>query len=132
MLGFTKIHCGQCGIKFLVPDYWHKTKTQDSTTWFCPNGHKQYYPQGETEEDKLRRELQRAQQRLAEKDDAVRRQRELREAAERSAAAYRGQVTKIKKRAGKGVCPCCNRHFTNLQRHMASQHPNFAESETHE
>ena len=23
------------------------------------------------------------------------------------------------------VCPCCNRHFTDLQKHMASKHPGY-------
>ncbi|MBV6448554.1 hypothetical protein [Nitrosomonas sp.] len=41
-----------------------------------------------------------------------------RDAAERSARAYKGQATKIKRRVGRGVCPCCNRHFENLERHM--------------
>lgn len=24
-----------------------------------------------------------------------------------------------------GVCPCCNRSFTNVRRHMTSQHPDY-------
>lgn len=47
-------------------------------------------------------------------------------AEERSHSATKGQLTKAKKRIGKGVCPCCNRHFTNVERHMASQHPEVA------
>jgi hypothetical protein len=27
------------------------------------------------------------------------------------------------------VCPCCNRTFSNLQRHMAHKHPQFAKVE---
>jgi DNA repair exonuclease SbcCD ATPase subunit len=80
---------------------------------------------GESDETKLRRERDRLTQRLAEKDDELRRQRERVEAAERRGAAARGQVTKIKNRIGHGVCPCCNRTFENLHRHMASQHPTF-------
>ncbi|WP_159103999.1 hypothetical protein [Rhodopseudomonas sp. B29] len=51
--------------------------------------------------------------------------RDQREAAERRAAAARGQVTKIKNRVGHGVCPCCNRTFANLARHMAGEHPGY-------
>jgi hypothetical protein len=32
----------------------------------------------------------------------------------------------MKKRAVAGVCPCCNRHFRELERHMASKHPKYA------
>ena len=38
--------------------------------------------------------------------------------------------TRLKNRVGKGVCPCCNRSFANLKRHMASQHPEFAGDES--
>jgi hypothetical protein len=64
-------------------------------------------------------------QRIAEKDDEIRSERELREAAERSAAAAKGNVTKLRKRAAAGVCPCCNRTFLALQKHMAHKHPDF-------
>lgn len=36
-----------------------------------------------------------------------------------------GQVTKLKNRVGHGVCPCCNRSFGNLARHIESEHPTF-------
>lgn len=29
----------------------------------------------------------------------------------------------IKKRVQGGACPCCNRHFVQLERHMATKHP---------
>lgn len=31
----------------------------------------------------------------------------------------------MKNRVANGVCPCCNRHFENLERHMKGQHPDF-------
>lgn len=40
-------------------------------------------------------------------------------------AAARGQVTRLKRRAANGVCPCCTRTFADLKRHMANQHPDF-------
>lgn len=45
---------------------------------------------------------------------------------ERRLSATQGVVTRIKNRVGKGVCPCCNRYFANVHRHMANQHPEFA------
>lgn len=38
----------------------------------------------------------------------------------------RGVVTKTKNRIGKGVCPCCNRTFVELARHIATKHPDYA------
>ena len=55
--------------------------------------------------------------------------KEQRDAVERSKNAYKGQVTKIKARVGRGMCPCCNRFFENLHRHMETKHPEFKEPE---
>lgn len=40
----------------------------------------------------------------------------------------KGQLTKTKKRLAGGVCPCCNRSFVSLAKHMANQHPDYQES----
>ncbi len=80
----------------------------------------------DNEAEQLRKQLKRAEEgrdwqremRLtAEKDAAHQR---------RKAAAARGQLTKTKKRIAKGICPCCNRSFVNLERHMTGQHPDYA------
>lgn len=47
------------------------------------------------------------------------------ESERRAHAATKGQLTKTKKRIANGVCPCCNRSFANLERHMAGQHPDY-------
>jgi hypothetical protein len=57
------------------------------------------------------------------------REREAKEQAERRLSATRGVVTRIRNRVANGVCPCCNRTFADLHRHMASQHPEFVEME---
>jgi len=110
-----------------IPDALHETadKAKGVIAFYCAYGHSQVYIKGENEETKLRRERDRLQQRLAEKDDEISRQREMREQTERRLSATRGQVTKIKNRVGHGVCPCCTRTFENLARHMTSKHPTF-------
>lgn len=113
-----------CGISFAVPSWWCRGKKQTRSTFFCPNGHSQHFS-GETEEEKLRRERNLLAQRIAQKDDEIASQRRMREEAERSASAFRGQVTRLRNRAKAGLCPCCNRHFTNLERHIKGQHPEF-------
>lgn len=35
------------------------------------------------------------------------------------------KALEIKKRVGNGVCPCCNRTFENLSRHMSCKHPEY-------
>lgn len=96
---------------------------------YCPHGHNWHYVSGESEATKLRRERDRLKQEQARLQDRIREECEARQATERRLSAAKGQVTKIKNRAGRGVCPCCNRSFENLRRHMESKHPEFSSSE---
>lgn len=100
-------------------------KHSEKIAFYCAYGHQQYYPQGDSEATILRRELDRAKQRLAHKDDQIKDALDQRDTAERRRAAAQGQVTRIKNRVSNGTCPCCNRSFQNLQRHMANKHPDF-------
>ena len=117
---FESIDCYKCGIEFGLPKSFIENRRKDQNSFWCPNGHSQCF--SESLADQLRRERDRLKQQIAQKDDEIARQRNLRDEADRKAAAARGQVTKLKNRAKAGLCPCCNRHFTNLERHMASKH----------
>ena len=94
-------------------------------TFYCYNGHTQYFPH-ESDEEKLKKSLANAKKRLewAEQGAKLARQRE--DKAKRQTAAYKGIVTKTKKRVKHGVCPCCNRTFANMARHMKTKHPRYA------
>ena len=102
---FVVIDCCRCGVLFGVPEGLHREFRDDSNRWFyCPNGHQQHY--GKEQKERARREHH-----------------------ERRAATFKGHVTRIKNRVGRGDCPCCNRHFDNLQRHMATKHPTWSPDE---
>lgn len=113
--------CASCGIEFGMPSPFIAARRNDGKGFWCPNGHSLTY--GESEADKLRRERDRLKQQQAHWDDERRELQGRIETEGRRRAAARGQVTRLKNRAKAGLCPCCNRHFTNLERHMASQHP---------
>lgn len=113
-----------CGITFGVADTWVRCRKRDHEWWYCPNGHRQHWPQ---ESD-----LEAAERRARESRDALARERArhdqtkaARDAAQRSASAARGIATRIKNRVSAGVCPCCNRTFQNLAQHMAGAHPKW-------
>ena len=120
------LNCGACRVLFGMERSQHADLQRTGDWFWCPNGHKIHYGENETQRlrDQLAREKHEAEQARA---DATY-QRERRQQADRSAAAQRGLVTKIKKRVAHGVCPCCKRTFQDLARHMAGQHPTFAES----
>jgi len=106
-------------------------RRKDRNWFYCPNGHQQHYT-GKSEADKLREQLdaerrqrQRAEQSVAMHADDAKAARDEAEHQRRRANGYKGHAAKITKRAKAGVCPCCNRHFTALERHMSTQHPDF-------
>ena len=115
-----------CGMAHAVPeelrDYQLRQHRDDRNPIgiYCPLGHS-HIPAGEGEAERLRKQLEREQQRLAATRDLLAHE-------ERSHAATRGHLTRTKKRVGNGVCPCCGRTFQQLARHMKVKHPDYATS----
>lgn len=126
---FEIIACWQCNIRWAMPEEFVAQRRRDGKGFYCPNGHSCAY--NETEADRIKREAEKKitslQQSLAWAEESKRSWRESAERAENRLRATKGVVTKLKKRVGNGVCPCCNRTFSNLARHMHSQHPDFSE-----
>jgi DNA repair exonuclease SbcCD ATPase subunit len=90
---------------------------QRQTDIYCPLGHA-YVKAGKGEAEKLRESLERERERAA-------RMAAERDQAQASARSYKGVATKARKRAAAAVCPCCNRSFVQLRRHMETQHPDY-------
>ncbi|GEP12594.1 hypothetical protein [Methylobacterium gnaphalii] len=133
-ISFQRLCCSTCATVYYFPEDWCVRARIEGRSWQCPNGHGQWF--GESENDKIRRERDRLKQDAARLQSMAQEARESRDrayereaAAERRASAARGQVTKLKKRAANGVCPCCTRSFADLRRHMASRHPAFIAEE---
>lgn len=120
------IDCCRCGCLFAVPSSVHRRWRKDSRQFFyCPNGHQQHYTEGEIQRlEKLRQNAEH-RTRMAEKREQWAREDARR--AEYQRRAVKGHLTRIRRRIAHGVCPCCQRSFANVQRHMASQHPEFVE-----
>jgi hypothetical protein len=101
-------------------------RLEDQRTFYCPAGHPQSY-HGKTEKEKLKDEIAYQKREVERLDRERKREIANRTMVEHRLRAQKGVVTKLKKRVGKGACPCCNRHFANLERHMTTQHPDFVE-----
>lgn len=122
---FVVIDCCQCGMLFAMTEQFQSRRHTDGQSFYCPAGHSQRYT--ETELEKARKEIERAKKRaenLSLMHDQEMRRRQI---TERQLAAQKGQATKLRKRIANGVCPCCQRSFTDLHRHMATKHPDFVE-----
>lgn len=124
------VSCGhkECeGSNFGMERGFYDARRTNHDAWWCPRGHRRYYT-GESNletAERLRKEAQvrasRALARaLAAEDQAA--------AAERSARAVRGHLTRQRRRAAHGVCPVCPRTFANVEQHVARQHPDYVEA----
>jgi hypothetical protein len=105
--------CCICGVLFAMTDEVKSSRLQDHRSFYCPNGHAQNYVD-KTDREKLREAeaaLRQAEAKLSAEVDQ-------RKAADRELARQR-------KRAKGGACPCCNRTFVQLARHIKTQHPGF-------
>jgi len=112
-----EMQCGTCGVWHAIPKAMRDSCKEEGGYWHCPNGHQRGYREGLHEREALRRERDKLKQ------DAARLEQE-REEALKEARAMKDKYLKVQKRAAAGVCPCCNRTFTNVQRHMKTKHPN--------
>lgn len=126
-VGLEVKNCPVCFIFYAVPKELMVRKNKENGSWYCPNGHSLVFTKSELQQ--TREKLAQAQSdadywknRKAEVD----RQNEI---LQRQNSAKKGQITKIKNRVANGVCPCCNRSFVNLHRHMKNQHPDFQKEE---
>lgn len=121
---YTEHQCRKCGGYFGMDEKlgertWGGPNNEAGGSFWCPWCGSDFRGVGESDLDRARRDAKRADQRAKE------RLRRL-EAERRSHAATKGVLTKTRKRVGKGVCPCCNRHFVNVEKHMAGQHPDYS------
>ena len=120
---YEVIYCYKCRIPFAVPAAIRRRWVEDGDSFYCPNGHSQYYTESDVQ--RLEKQLERERRRREFAEHGERRFREQSEAAERRSRAYKGHLTRIKKRVGAGTCPCCQRHFKQLAAHMENKHPHY-------
>jgi hypothetical protein len=115
--------CPSCGVRFAIPSNMLSALRQNKKGFYCPNGHAQSFSESSTA--RLERELEEAKRRQEQAEIALRNSRKRAEEAERAARLSGGKLRALRKRVKNGVCPCCKRSFTQLQRHMATKHPDY-------
>lgn len=115
--------CATCGVIYGLERNYSNRCSELGKGWNCPNGHSQVFVEGALQ--RAEKSAKRAQELL----DLERRCHENTRAdltrTEHRRRAEAAAKTKLKRRAAAGVCPCCTRHFGNLQSHMSTKHPEF-------
>jgi len=114
--------CCNCGIVFGVPsDFQERCQNDSSKSFYCPNGHGQHY--SKSKEQKKREAAEAELKRVRERLDQELTNRFIAESQARSADRKLKRRDRDLKRLTNGVCPCCNRTFQNLHKHMKKEHP---------
>lgn len=122
--------CAACGFIYACTKAFFDRRRADGASWSIPCGHTALYRESEADKEKKRAdqlaaELAHAKNYSELQGNWLRNEREGHKATERKLSAAKGQQTKLKKRIAHGVCPCCNRSFAEVARHMKRQHPEF-------
>lgn len=114
---FTLISPGCCnGPDFAMPEPTVRYLKKKRQAWHCPwCGQGRVFRVGESEEQKQIRRL----------ESDLTREKIAKLEAEQRAENIGRQYSRIRERVKNGVCPCCNRTFENLARHMKTKHPDF-------
>lgn len=133
------VQCPTCSITYAIPAKLvrsaRKWRGDMANGWklCCPLGHTWWYV-GETEAERLERQLEWARDRagrLASQLDQTAAQLRGTKAAK---TRIKNDRDRLKQRATAGVCPHpeCHRHFSNLERHVATKHPELLEQLHHD
>ncbi len=106
--------CCACGIVFAMPQQVNERLRTKGGTFYCPNGHSQVYTEPDIEV--LRKKLVTEQKRSQNFETQL-------NGALDNLNTTKKELRCIKRRVNAGVCPYCQRHFTNVERHIHCKHP---------
>jgi hypothetical protein len=121
----TCCHAG-CGVMFAMGVDFMRRKRDDHTAFYCPSGHQMFY-RGNSDLENTRAALDRANRATANARESRNAARQIAATERRSAAAYKGHLTRMRNRVAKGLCPQpgCKRSFTSLHKHVVDCHPDL-------
>ncbi len=110
------MQCATCSIQFSMPQQLWQSCYDDGGFFSCPLGHSRGWNKGNKakQEERAKHEEKLAAQ--------------MRVATEQTARAMRAEkeLKRLKNRTHAGVCPCCERTFQQLARHIKTKHPELA------
>lgn len=119
--------CAQkgCGISFALPSHYVDSRRADHASWYCPNGHSQWFP-GKSKEEQLKEELERVKKTVDYFRGRTDRLEDDKAHLKRQHAAQKGVATRLRKKAIAGECAFCHERFANVADHVQAEHPTEA------
>lgn len=123
----SRVDCASCGMVFAITDNFQAERREDHASFYCPNGHRQFYPQ-KSEAERLREQLEQTEKVNAAITADLHNVRAERDHHWTERKKTNTRMRHLKERVKHGVCLSCHRTFKQLARHMAAKHPTFATS----
>lgn len=117
-----EVDCGKCSGMYSITENFRLRKEREGGTWTCPYCATGWgYGNGSIHKKLAAEQAARAE---AERRTAA----ALVRANEAQAAADKAQaeLKRHQRRTKAGVCPCCNRTFVALARHLKTKHPGYS------
>lgn len=114
---YKRLLCAACDIPMFMTAEFEKRRRDDHQTFFCISGHRNFFD-AESETERLRKRVH-----AMEINDAQR-TKTIGTLYDRVNKAESDRKVLIE-RVHNGVCPCCNRTFKQLARHMSIKHPDY-------
>ena len=119
---FTEVACGECGGIYALAARYYEQQRVNGGFWNCP------YCRCRWGFSKKASELELAKADAKWQSSMLANERARHDQTRASLVGHKAAKTRLKNRIARGICPCCKRHFTNLQRHMDCKHPEFNEA----
>lgn len=113
--------CANCGISFGITTDYENRRRDDHRSFYCPSGHVNVFNGPSTSEKRAREAESEAMQAQAKLNE----ERHLRLVAEKALQKEASKRKRLEKRVSAGVCPCCNRTFEDLAKHMSTKHKEY-------
>lgn len=117
------VTCCNCGMTFAMPERYKRKLVEEGGSFYCPAGHAQHF--ADPEVPRLKKEIEAAKRKAGQFESWYKAEQSDHQHTRDRLRATKGVLTKTKKRIAHGVCPCCQRTFADLQRHMHGQHPDY-------
>lgn len=114
-----------CGISFALPAHFADSRRADHASWYCPNGHSQWFP-SKTKEEQLREELAATKKTVDYFRQRGNRLEDDKAKLRRQHAAQKGVATRLRNKAIAGECAFCHERFANVADHVQAEHPGEA------
>lgn len=111
------IECAGCHMDFGITPAFVRRRRADHKTFWCPAGCSNHYP-GESALERAQRERDAARAKATAVEDQL-------QAARDDAEQVRRTLVRERARFAAGVCPCCDRSFVEVRRHIETKHPDY-------